>query len=261
MELVIGLGPIGGNVAHRLLEVGREVVGLDLDPARAKEWGRAHGAKAVSSFDDVPWESVDTVLVAVRLAPQVKACFDELAQRITDTACGVYVLTTLKVNDARDLLDGVSWARVFEAPLSGGPKAAKQGTMTLLVAGPESTPDDEKLLRDIAERVFRLDGYGTPAVLKLTNNTLGAFNAIATATMLRTAAEHGVAPDQFLKVVSVSSGQSWMSDNFHEFHHDLLFKDAHLWQEEWGTLPDISLTPSQPELSAFIEAARATTQA
>lgn len=256
MELIIGLGPIGANVGHRLVEAGREAIGLDLDPSRAAHWAKEHGAPAVSSFEEVPWTRIRSVIIAVRLAAQVADCFDELRTRLDGQDRTVYVLTTLKVSDAKALLDG-DWARIFEAPLSGGPRAAALGTMILFVAGPPPNPEEEALLRDIAGRVFRTDGYGSPAVLKLANNTLGAYNAIATANMIRIAAEHGVTAEQFLEVVNVSSGQSWMSQNFTEFHHDLLFKDAHLWQQDWGSLPEISLSPAQPELSALIDETRA----
>ncbi|ASN51293.1 NAD(P)-binding domain-containing protein [Sinomonas sp. R1AF57] len=256
MELIIGLGPIGANVGRRLVDAGREVIGLDLDPGRAADWANEHSAPAVSSFEDVPWPRIRRVIIAVRLAAQVADCFEQLRTRLSGRDHTVYVLTTLKVSDAKALLD-VEWARIFEAPLSGGPRAAALGTMVLFVAGPTPNPEEEALLRDMAGRVFRTDRYGAPAVLKLANNALGAYNAIATATMLRIAAEHGVTAEQFLEIVNVSSGQSWMSQNFTEFHHDLLFKDAHLWQQDWGSLPEISLSPAQPELSALIDGSRA----
>lgn len=257
MDLVIGLGPIGAGVGGALRAAGREVVGLDLDAARAQEWASTHGASAVSSFEDVPWSCVERVIVAVRLAPQVASCFVELRERLVDQARTVCVLTTLTPRDARELLSGVTWARVFEAPLSGGPQAAELGAMTLYVAGPEPTEAEASLFDDIAAQLFWTDDYGKPAVLKLANNTLGAYNALATATMLRLASDQGVDPALFMQVVGASSGQSWMSDNFTRFHHPLLFKDAHLWQEEFGPAPVVTLTPAQPELSETVEAARA----
>ena len=38
MHLVIGLGPIGGNIGAHLAGLGREVYGYDLSPDRIREW-------------------------------------------------------------------------------------------------------------------------------------------------------------------------------------------------------------------------------
>ncbi|WP_167140607.1 NAD(P)-binding domain-containing protein [Diaminobutyricimonas sp. TR449] len=257
MHLIIGLGPIGAGIGERLAEREHPVAGLDLDPARAAAWAQATGCPGFSSFDDVPWADVDTVIVAVRLANQVTATFDAIRDRYS-WPLTILVVTTLSVNDAKEILPAAppEW-RVFEAPISGGPRGARDGSMTVFLAGPQPTPEEQAVLDDIAGRVFTSADYGIPALLKLCNNTLGAYNALATATMLQLTAEHGVSAEQFLDVVSVASGQSWMSDNFTEFHDDLLFKDAHLLQSDLGELPTVSVSPTQEHLSAAIAAARA----
>lgn len=256
MRLIIGLGPIGGNIGARLAELGRPVVGLDLDPARAVDWSRATGAPGVTDFDAVDWDEVDTVIIAVRLADQVTSVLEAIRSRRGDGPLTVYVVTTLSIADARRIMPSApdAW-RMFEAPVSGGPRGARDGTMTVFLAGPERTESDDALLADIAGRVFTADSYGGAAVMKLTNNTLGALNAISTAHMMRIAVDNGVPAKDFLEIIGVSSGQSWMSDNFTEFHDDLLFKDARLLLTDLGTLPVTDLSP-EFDLSADIAAAR-----
>lgn len=256
MLLVVGLGPIGGGIGARLAELGRPVTGLDLDPARVAEWGEATGAPAGTDPGAVGWVDVDTVVVAVRTADQVTAALETIRTYRGEGSLTVYVVTTLAIADARAILPAtpVAW-RVFEAPVSGGPRGARGGTMSVFLAGPERTPADTALLAGLAGRVFAADGYGGAALLKLTNNTLGAYNAVALARMMRVAVQNGVPAERFLEVVGASSGQSWMSDNFAEFHDDLLFKDVRLLQGDLGALPAVALD-GDGDLGAEIAAAR-----
>lgn len=255
-ELIIGLGPIGAAVGERLMECGRSVIGFELDPVRARAWAETSGAPTASAPDDVDWASVEAVHIAVRLAGQLEQVLTMLQARLTGSPTLV-VLTTLAPTDAQRILNAApqSW-RVFEAPLSGGPQGARDGSMTLMLAGPEPSDDDRARFGDMAARHFWTERFGQPALLKLLNNTLGAYNALATAAMLDLAVEHGIDAQQFLDVVNVSSGQSWMSTNFDNFHYPLLFKDAGLLIGDIGTVPTISLG-DQPAHEATIEHARA----
>lgn len=49
-------------------------------------------------------------------------------------------------------------------------------------------------LDDLAARVFRLSGYGAPALVKLLNNALGTYHLTATARMLNLAESQGFLP-------------------------------------------------------------------
>lgn len=256
-ELIIGLGPIGAAVAERLIERGYSVVGFEVDKERAHAWANESEAPTASSPDDVDWSSIEAVHVAVRLASQLEQVLAMLRQRVPG-ALTVVVLTTLAPSDAERIFSEApaDW-RVFEAPLSGGPQGARDGSMTLMLAGPGSSNADRTRFADMAARHFWTESYGQPALLKLLNNTLGAYNALATAAMLKLAVEHGSDGQQFLDVVNVSSGQSWMSTNFDNFHYPLLFKDAGLLIGDIGDMPGITLG-DLPAHEKVIECARRT---
>lgn len=254
-ELIIGLGPIGAAVGQRLLDRGREVIGFELDTDRADAWAAETGAPTASDPDIVDWAGVDAVHVAVRLANQLEQVFTMLRDRL-DGEVAIVVLTTLAPSDADRILAAqhAPW-RVFEAPLSGGPQGALDGSMTLMLAGPEPNDADRSRFADMSGKQFWTSKYGQPALLKLLNNTLGAYNALATAAMLEMAVERGVDAQQFLDVVNVSSGQSWMSTNFDNFHYPLLFKDAGLLIGDVGEVPSVKLG-DLPAHEAVIERAR-----
>jgi 3-hydroxyisobutyrate dehydrogenase-like beta-hydroxyacid dehydrogenase len=109
--------------------------------------------------------------------------------------------------------------------------------MTIFLAGPTPTESEDRLLADISGRVFGMESYGQPALVKLLNNTLATYNLAATARMLNLAAEHGVPAKDLFEVVGVSTGQSWMSDNLVDVQYDLLLKDVGLLRGELGALP------------------------
>ena len=98
MHLVIGLGPIGGNVGARLAELGRDVYGYDLSPDRVREWSEENTSPAGGDLAAVDWPSVDSVHIAVRLADQVSSVFDSL-QDHAGRPLSVFVHTTLAPKD------------------------------------------------------------------------------------------------------------------------------------------------------------------
>ncbi|MBB3082470.1 NAD(P)-dependent oxidoreductase [Geodermatophilus sabuli] len=237
MHLAIGLGPIGGNIGAHLAELGRRVHGYDLNADRVREWSAETDSPAGDDLAAVDWPAVESVHVAVRTADQVSSAFGSLQHHAAQPLT-VFVHTTLAPGDARRVLSSApdSW-RVFEAPVSGGPQGARQGTMTIFLAGPAPTDTEESLLADTSGRVFRMQSYGQPALVKLLNNALATYNLTATARMLNLAAELGVPAKDFFEVIGVSTGQSWMSDNLIDVQYDLLLKDVGLLRGEIPSLP------------------------
>ncbi|WP_370181978.1 NAD(P)-binding domain-containing protein [Rhodococcus wratislaviensis] len=237
MHLVIGLGPIGGNIGAHLAQLGQEVYGYDFNAERVREWSDETQSPAGSDLAALDWPSIDSVHVAVRLAEQVSSVFAAL-QDHTARPLTVFVHTTLAPEDARKIMSSApdNW-RVFEAPVSGGPQGARQGSMTIFLAGPDATPAEDRLLADISGRVFSMESYGQPALVKLLNNALATYNLAATARMLTLAEHLGTPAKGLFDVIAVSTGQSWMSDNLVDVQYDLLLKDVGLLRGEIGALP------------------------
>lgn len=249
--VVVGLGPIGAGVGAALAERGARVFGVEPDSERAAAWAAETGMPVAGRLDEGPdRDDVDVVIVAVRLAAQVWSVLDALP--VGDGP--VLVLTTLALADARALAG--SPHRIVEAPVSGGPRGARDGALTVFLhARTPLTPAAERVVEDIAGTVFRFDAPGLPAVAKLTNNTLAGYIALAVAGMADVAAAAGLDHAGFLAVVAASSGQSWMGDHFAEFRQDLLFKDVELLQQDVPELPVIHMAGVAGR-AAEIESAR-----
>lgn len=236
--VVVGLGPIGAGVGAALAERGERVIGVDPDAGRAADWASHTGMPVAGRLDEVPdREAAGVVVVAVRTADQVRSVLGTLP--VGEGA--VFVLTTLAVTDARALAR--SPHRIVEAPVSGGAGAARNGALTMFLHSREPlAPAAQRFVDGVTGEVFSFGSPGLPAVAKLANNTLAAYNALALAEMAAVAAGAGLDRATFHSVVSASSGQSWMGDHFAEFRSDLLFKDVALLRRDVGELPVIHVT-------------------
>lgn len=239
--VVVGLGGIGGGIAHRMSERGRHVIGVDLDRDRANEWQQRTGCPAVSSLDSVEWDDVRCVFIAVRTAPQVDVVLaDHGVRRAMDGGASAFVVTTMTPSDARRTAEAHRGRRVFELPVSGGEIKAREGELTGLMTGPHPTAFEKTLLQDIFSTLFQFDDYGQPSLLKLVNNTLAARNLLNAAAAVATAHEHGV--DAFLasNVIRSSSGSSVAGDALialSDNQIELLRKDARLLGDELSSSP------------------------
>ncbi len=101
---------------------------------------------------------------------------------------------------------------LVDAPVSGGPRRAADGTMTIMLAGePAALARCEALLAAIAGNVFHVGAQpGDAAKFKIVNNLLAAANLAAGAEALALAAKAGLDPRQVVAVINASSGGSWV---------------------------------------------------
>ncbi|WP_161965444.1 NAD(P)-binding domain-containing protein [Rhodococcus sp. P1Y] len=239
--VVVGLGGIGGGIAHRLVDRGRAVIGVDLDSKRADDWEVESGSTAVSSFDAVQWTSVGCVVVAVRTAAQVEAV---LADVDISSALGrgatLFVVTTLTPNDAQRITAADLEGRRFEVPVSGGEVRARNGELTGLLAGPAPDAFESSLLAELFATVFTFEQAGHPSLVKLINNTLAAHSALNASVALQTAQEAGIDTGLAHQVIRASSGSTVAGDSLAtltENQVELLLKDVRLLEGELPRSP------------------------
>ena len=101
---------------------------------------------------------------------------------------------------------------LVDAPVSGGPRPAADGTMTMMVAGNSvALARCEPVFAAVAGRLFRVGGApGDAAKFKIVNNLLAAVNLAAGAEALALAVRAGLDPAQVVDVINASSGASWI---------------------------------------------------
>ncbi len=241
---VVGAGAIGGNLAARLAETGLEVSIYDLDAARAESLA-ASGVTAAGSARALA-ERSQVVLLALPDSPQVLACLDGEDGLEAGLRSGSAVLLMGTVDPETPVLLeqrlrplGVE---VLDAPVSGGPVAARRGELAIMVGASERA---YARCRDVLERMGRavhVGEVGAGETTKLVNNLMGAVIAVGIAEGLALAAKSGIDVERAREAIAGGSGGSWILSEWlprtvlsdpdaTHFAIDLMCKDMRLVRE------------------------------
>ncbi|HMH27991.1 MAG TPA: NAD(P)-dependent oxidoreductase [Steroidobacteraceae bacterium] len=206
----IGLGRMGGAMARRLIEGGHRVVALDVSASACAALA-ARGASIASSARAV----ADTVPVVFLSLPTPEIVVDTVLGKdgaIAGNRLEACVdLSTSGPQAAIKLAAGLAERQVasLEAPVSGGIKGAREGTLSLMVSGPQSAWERVRPLLEIFGRPFFMgETAGAGQTMKLVNNLLGACAIAITAEGMTIGAKAGLDPARMIEVLNVSSGRS-----------------------------------------------------
>jgi putative dehydrogenase len=216
---VIGVGNMGLGMALRLRDSGQAVRVHDLDASRMA-LALAGGAQAAAS-PAAAASGCTLLIVAVVDAPQTAQVLFGTPDRVIPGAvstlapgAAVLLCPTLGPADVERLsaqLAALGLACI-DAPMSGGPVRARDGSMSLMVACPDTLWTlHQPLLCHLAAGLFHVGTrQGDGARTKLVNNLLGAANLVAAAEAMALAQRIGLDAQQTLAVINQSSGQSWV---------------------------------------------------
>jgi len=211
---VIGAGAMGMGVVASLLRAGFDTRVRDIKPDVEVE-AAARGATCEPS----PAALVRACGVAIVLvvdADEVETVLFGADGAAPALAGGRVVLLASTVDpDYVTALAPRVAARggvLVDAPVSGGPRRAHDGTMTMMVAGDEGARARcAPVLAAIAGTVFHVGTQpGHAARFKIVNNLLAAVNLAAGAEALALAAKAGLDPRLVVDIVNASSGGSWI---------------------------------------------------
>lgn len=213
---VIGVGAMGLGVVQSLRRAGRPTVVRDVRPDREAA-AAALGAMVSPSPAAVARAAGVTIVLVVDAAQAEDVLFgaDGYAsaappQRIVVISSTVepeFVVAAAQRLRARDVT-------LVDAPVSGGPRRAADGTMTMMVgADAAARARCAPLFACIAGRVFDAGGVGDGARMKLVNNLLAAVNLAAAAEAYALAVRAGLPVRTAHEVVAASSGASWIGSD------------------------------------------------
>ena len=244
----IGIGNMGSGMAARLLGLGWNVAVHDIDARRTRAalalGGQVRATPAALAHDR------DCIVVCVVDAQQTEAVLfgtDGVAAASTRPAGAaaarcVLLCPTLAPADTERLAARLAEQGIdcIDAPMSGGPARALDGSMSLMLAGHAPVVERHRaLIEALSSRVFRIsERVGDGARTKLVNNLLAGINLAGAAEALALAERIGLDLAATLAVIEQSSGQSWIgSDRMRRAidadfrpraHTSLLNKDTHL---------------------------------
>ena len=239
---IIGVGNMGGGMATNLLSRGYTVYAHDVDSSKTAVY-QQKGAVVQVSIAQAAIKSIVTIICVVDALQTHGLLFgaQNIAQ-LLPAGHTVMLCPTMSPDDVERCAAKLAehGVQMMDAPMSGGPARAANGTISLMVACTHALFQQyQKLLNDLSSKVFHIsERPGDGARTKLVNNLLAGINLVGAAEVMVLAKRMGLDLGTTLNVIEQSSGQSWIgSDRMHRAlatdyepraHMGLLAKDTAL---------------------------------
>lgn len=214
---IVGVGNMGAGMARRLLSLGWPVQVCDLDVAKTRGL-EPFGAIAHEYPAQVAINSIVTVVAVVDAAQTESVLFGAhgIAHVMTPGQT-VLLCPTLAPQDVERFARRLNamGLHMIDAPMSGGPQRALDGTLSLMVACEEAVfLRHAGLLAALSNQVFRIsERVGDGARTKLVNNLAAGINLVGAAEVLAMARAMGLDLATTQRVIEQSSGQSWIGSD------------------------------------------------
>lgn len=172
----VGIGLMGGPMVKRLCGLGWRVRAYDIVAARCEE-ARAAGAAVAASVAQAA-RGADVVLINLPTIDAVEQALfgnDGVIESVKAPQL-VVDFSTIKVDTcvafAKRLFDATG-CRWVDAPVSGGPPAVANGTLTVMAGGePEDFERIADLMKDVSGRCTRMGPTGAGLAAKMINQLI-----------------------------------------------------------------------------------------
>ncbi|ESO10157.1 hypothetical protein HELRODRAFT_156397 [Helobdella robusta] len=203
---------MGGHMLNNLLKNKISVVVYDISEDAVTKAVDA-GAKKAESPSEVA-SLAKTIITMLPSSPHVKEVYlgqnGILSKAQPDS---LFVdSSTIDPDVSRQLeKEALKFHSTFiDAPVSGGVTAAKEGTLTFMVGGQQSS---FSVVKDLLENMGKIVVYcgpsGTGQAAKICNNMLLGISMIGTAEAMILGQKLGLDPKLFASILNSSSGQCW----------------------------------------------------
>lgn len=189
---VLGLGPMGAPIAHNLLVAGWQTMVWNRTPSVTRDPLFA-GAVVAPSVGAIRASVVLSVLPDV---PQLEQHLDDgILSAWGEAGTVLVVMSTTSPERVRALAVRCApfGVKVADAPMSGGDRGAREGTLSIMLgAEAEVAERVMPLLETIGTTVIRCGEVGSGAIAKLTNQVVVAGTLAVLAEALSIAERAGI---------------------------------------------------------------------
>ncbi|PZU25619.1 MAG: 2-hydroxy-3-oxopropionate reductase [Shinella sp.] len=210
----IGLGMMGAPMCACLVKAGFRLLVADADPARVK------AVCSELSVSPLTQEVTGDVDILITMLPNSKIVETVLLANAWAAALrkGALVIDMSSSEPVRSRDLGATLAsqglQYLDAPVSGGVKRAREGTLAILVGGEEAVMADAKpVLAAMGGSILFIGPAGSGHAAKALNNFVSACGLMVTVEALHVAQRFGIAPEVMVDVLNASSGKSNTSEN------------------------------------------------
>ena len=152
------------------------------------------------------------IIAGVKAAPSAKKIIMECGTIETDTILSVGSAVTAYSKGSSSIGSSISFV---DAPVSGGPMGAEDGTLTFMVGANDTTSFDaaKEVLSHMGkkESIFHCGEVGSGTAFKIINNYLSAITSLAASEALNIGSKMGLDMKLLTEVINVSGGQCWVT--------------------------------------------------
>ena len=209
----IGLGNMGKGMALNLARAGYPLTVHDIRPEPVQELVQA-GAKAAASPREVA-ENSEIVITMVTSSPHVEQIMFGPDGVLAGLKKGNIIIdmSTIDPIVTRKVAAAATEKGIdmMDAPVSGAPPKAADGTLSIMVGGKKEIFDQCKpILEVMGEKIIHVGEVGMGEVVKLANNLAAAIAGIGVFEGFLFGVKLGADPKVLYDVMSASSGNSWV---------------------------------------------------
>ena len=206
----IGVGRMGGLMSARLLEGGHKVVAYDVSE-EALAVLEKKGAQRAASATEVA-NRVETVFLSLP-NPEIvqRASLDDGGVIQGKKVKRVVDFSTIGPRTAGLVAKGLAMRNMVyvDAPVSGGLKGAREGTLAVMVACPKAVYTElESILKTFGKPFHLGESAGQAQTMKLANNLLAAAAIALTSEAMVMGVKAGLDPKVMLEVLNAGSGRN-----------------------------------------------------
>ena len=212
----VGTGVMGASMCGHLVDAGYAVTVHSRTRAKADAIV-ARGAAWASTAAEVARAS-DVVFTIVGFPEDVRGVVLGEEGVVANLAADAVVvdMTSSRPSLAAEIADAAAarGAHALDAPVSGGDVGARNGTLSIMVGGPEAVFDAVRPCFDaMGSTIVLQGGHGAGQHTKLVNQTLVAGNIVAVCEALLYAKRAGLDLEEVLHSVSSGAAGSWALSN------------------------------------------------
>jgi 2-hydroxy-3-oxopropionate reductase len=207
-----GPGTMGEPMAGHLLDAGHKVVVVAHRNREPVDRLLARGAREAGTAADAAAQT-DVAIMVLPTSAEVEARLFAPSGIASGMRPG-YIVVDMGTSYPPDTLRlaerfGASGGMLIDAPITGGPKGARDATLTIMVGGhPAAVAKVRPLLEAMGRHIFHFGPTGTGHVAKLVQNLIGIVTSAGICEGFALGAAAGIDVSQLFQMLSVSTSNS-----------------------------------------------------
>lgn len=211
----IGLGLMGKPMAGNILQAGYPLVVHNRSREPVEELA-AEGAQPATSPAEVA-SQVDVVFTNLPDSPDVELVALGTGGIIEGAHQGLIFVdnSTIKPATARQISERLGQKGVLslDAPVSGGDIGAQQGTLAIMVGGPDEAVEKVRPIFEVlGKTITHVGGPGAGQIAKAANQIMVAAQMVAMGELLIFARKAGADPEKVIRAIQGGAAQCWALD-------------------------------------------------